>query len=456
MSDLPNRALLVDAADRAATYLEGLETRNVSALPGAVEALIAGLQEPLPDGETAPEAVLDLIDRLGSPATVASAGGRYFGFVTGGTLPAALAAHVLAGAWDQNAFSWISSPAVAAFEEVSLQWVKQALGISLQSEGAIVTGATMANFTCLAAARNRVLNSVGWDVDSKGLFGAPDVTVFVGDEAHATLFKVLSMLGMGRDRVHRLPTDDQGRIIAADLPAIDGPAILCLQAGNVNSGSFDPAEPLIEWAHGHGAWVHVDGAFGLWALACQPYAHLAAGYQTADSWATDAHKWLNVPYDSGIALVADGDALRQAMSISGAYIAPSSRRDAIDVTPDSSRRSRAIELWAALKSLGRSGLSQLIERNCRQAEKLAAGLRQAGFEILNDVVLNQIIVAFGDDACTGKTITAIQDEGTCWCSGTLWQGRAAMRVSFSSWATTDSDVDRTLSAIIRTARSVAD
>jgi glutamate/tyrosine decarboxylase-like PLP-dependent enzyme len=240
---------------------------------------------------------------------VASAGGRYFGFVTGGTLPTALAANYLAGAWDQNSFSRVSSPAIAAFEEATLRWIKQALGISADAEGTLVTGAMMANFTCLAAARNSVAKQSGWNVDSRGLFGAPAIEVIVGGEAHATLFKVLSMLGLGRDRVLRLPSDDQGRIIARDLPSIDGPTIVCLQAGNVNSGAFDPADPLIEWAHDGGAWVHVDGAFGLWALASGKHAHLAAGFTAADSWALDAHKWLNVPYDSGIALVADASAL---------------------------------------------------------------------------------------------------------------------------------------------------
>ncbi len=443
------RRLLADAAARAADYLESLDARPVAPRPAAVESLARALDENLPERGIAPTDVLEFADRLGSPATVASAGGRYFGFVTGGALPATAAVNVLAGAWDQNCFSWVSSPAIAAFEETALRWLKEALGLPATAEGALVTGATMANLTCLAAARNRVLQRAGWNVDSQGLFGAPEITVVVGEEAHASLFKALSMLGMGRDRVRRAPSDDQGRIIARDLPPIDGPTIVCIQAGNVNSGAFDPAEPLIDWAHGGGAWAHVDGAFGLWARASPTRSALAKGFEAADSWALDAHKWLNTPYDSGVALVADGAALAEAMSVSGAYLLASGRRDAINLTPEASRRARAIEIWAALKSLGRSGLSALIDRNCRQARRLADGLRHAGVEVLNNVVLNQVVVAFGDERRTEQVIGAIQADGECWCGGTVWRGRAAMRISVSSWATTDEDVERALRSILK-------
>lgn len=447
------RQLLAEAARRAAVYLEALSNRPAGPLPGATEKLVNALDQPLPDCGSESADILAFLDDFGSPATVASAGGRYFGFVTGGALPAALATNYLAGAWDQNSFSWTSSPATAAFEATSLRWIKEALGVPMTAEGALVTGATMAHFTCLAAARNRVLKQSGWNVDADGLFGAPEITVIVGEEAHATLFKVLSMLGLGRDRVVKLPCDDQGRISARQLPDITGPTIVCLQAGNVNSGAFDPAEPLIEWAHSGGAWVHVDGAFGIWALASKKKAALAKGYTAADSWALDAHKWLNVPYDSGIALVADESALRNAMSISGAYLISGERRDAMDVTPESSRRARAVDIWAALKSMGRQGLSDLVERNCRQAHKLAAALRQADIEVLNDVVLNQVVVRFGSDERTNRVIARIQDEGECWCGGTVWHGRVAMRISVSSWATTDEDIERSLSAILRAAQA---
>ena len=449
------RQLLAEAARRAANYLEALSNRPAGPLPGAAQKLVKALDQPLPDRGSDGADILAFLDDFGSPATVASAGGRYFGFVTGGAMPAALAANYLAGAWDQNSFSWVSSPAIAAFEVTALRWVKEVLGVPMAAEGALVTGATMAHFTCLAAARNRVLKQSGWNVDADGLFGAPEIRVIVGEEAHATLFKVLSMTGLGRDRVLKLPCDDQGRISARKLPDITGPTIVCLQAGNVNSGAFDPAEPLIKWARSGGAWVHVDGAFGIWALASTEKAALAKGFTAADSWALDAHKWLNVPYDSGIALVADASALPDAMSISGAYLTSSEGRDAMNVTPESSRRARAVDIWAALKSMGRQGLSELVERNCRQARKLAAALHQAGIEVLNDVVLNQVVVSFGSDRRTNKVIARIQDEGECWCGGTAWHGRVAMRISISSWATTDNDIERSLSAILRAAQDIS-
>lgn len=448
------RHLLAEAARRAADYLESLRNRPVGPLPGAATELVNALDQPLPDRGSDGADILAFLDDLGSPATVSSAGGRYFGFVTGGAIPAALASNYLAGAWDQNSFSWVSSPAIAAFEAAVIRWVKEALGLPTAAEGALVTGATMAHFTCLAAARNRVLKQAGWNVDADGLFGAPEITVIVGEEAHASLFKVLSMIGLGRDRVVKLPCDDQGRISARRLPDITDPTIVCLQAGNVNSGAFDPAESLIEWAHSGRAWVHVDGAFGIWALASTEKAVLAKGFTAADSWALDAHKWLNVPYDSGIALVTDASALGDAMSISGAYLMSGERRDAMNFTPESSRRARAVDIWAALKSMGRQGLSELVERNCRQAHTLAAALRQAGIEVLNDVVLNQVVVSFGSDQRTNMVISKIQDEGECWCGGTVWHGRAAMRISVSSWATTDEDIERSLSAILRAAGSI--
>jgi len=446
------RELLGDAAARAAHYLDGLDRRGAAPAPEAVARLRAALDGALPDRPTSPAEVLAFLDEHVSPATVASAGPRYFGFVTGGALPATLAANWLAGAWDQNCFSHISSPAIALIEEAALRWAKQALGLPDAAAGALVTGATLANFTCLAAARHRVLIEAGWDVELQGLFGAPAITVLVGEEAHATLYKVLAMLGLGRERVVRVPADAQGAMRAEALPAIDGPTILCLQAGNVNSGAFDPAADIIPRARETGAWVHVDGAFGLWALASPEQAALARGYGQADSWATDAHKWLNVPYDCGLAIVRDEDALRRAMSISGAYIAPSGQRDAIELTPDSSRRARAVEVWAALKSLGAEGLAELVARNCRQARRLGEGLRAAGHDVLNEVVLNQVVVAFGDEARTKQVIAAIQQDGTCWCGGTVWRGRAAMRISVSSWATSDVDIERSLAAILAAAR----
>ena len=448
------RELLLEAASRAVRYLEALPQREVGPQPGAVERLVKALDVPLPTQPSPPGEILAFLDAQGSPATVASAGGRYFGFVTGGALPVTVAAQYLAAGWDQNCFSFVSSPAIACFEEAALRWLKEALGLPPSAEGALVTGATMANFTCLAAARNWVLQRHGWDVDRQGLFGAPPLTVVLGEEAHATIYKVLSMLGLGRERVLRVPVDAQGRMRAEHMPAVSGPAVLCVQAGNVNSGAFDPAQELIAWAHECNAWVHVDGAFGLWALACPQEAPQARAFVEADSWAMDAHKWLNVPYDSGIALVREREALARAMSMSGAYLLPSEHRDAMNYTPDSSRRARAIEVWAALKFLGRTGLAALVARNCRQARRIAAALEAAGVEVLNEVVLNQVVVAFGNDAQTRRVIAAIQKGGICWCGGTHWQGRAAMRISVSSWASTDQDIERSLAAIIEAHRGV--
>jgi glutamate/tyrosine decarboxylase-like PLP-dependent enzyme len=453
MSDDNIRELLVGAANRSANYLERLSARVVRAERGAVERLREALDGPLPAEPSRPADILTFLDEHGSPATVASAGGRYFGFVTGGALPATVAAQYLAAAWDQNCFSFISSPAVACLESAALRWLKEVLCLPPSAEGALVTGATMANFTGLAAARNWTLQRHGWDVDRQGLFGAPALTVVLGEEAHATIYKALSLLGLGRERVLRVPVDAQGRMRADRFPAITGPAIVCLQAGNVNSGAFDPAEEIILRAHQYDAWVHVDGAFGLWALASPAHASLARAFVAADSWALDAHKWLNVPYDSGIAIVRVREALARAMSMSGAYLLPSEHRDAMNYTPESSRRARAIEIWAALKSLGRSGLAELVNRNCRQAQRIAAGLQAGGVEVLNEVVLNQVVVAFGDDERTRRVTARIQDAGTCWCGGTTWRGRAAMRISVSSWATTAEDVERSIAAILEAHRA---
>jgi len=442
------RELLANAASRSADYLDGLESRSVSPVLDSVERLVTALEGPIPDTPVEASEILSFIDEYGSPATVASASGRYYGFVTGGALPATLAAQYLAAAWDQNSFTYLSSPAIAAFEDAALRQVKQVLNLPSEAAGAFVTGATMANFTCLAAARNQVLKQVNWDVDAQGLFGAPPVTVILGEEAHGTIYKVLSMLGLGRDRVVVVPADDQGRMRVEALPVITGPCIVCIQAGNVNSGAFDPALEIIEWAREGNAWVHVDGAFGLWAMVSPGHAKLARDFIAADSWATDAHKWLNVPYDSGIAIIRNQQALKAAMSVSGAYLLATDQRDAIDYTPDSSRRARAIEIWVALNSLGHSGLADLVRRNCQQASYMADALAVAGVEVLNEVVLNQVVVSFGCDDRTRRVIAAIQDAGVCWCGGTAWHGRVAMRISFSSWATTDDDLARSLESIL--------
>ena len=444
------RSLLIETAERATSYLEGLEERRVAPAAEDLQRLSL-LDEPLPEKPRDPQSVLRLLDEIGSPATVASAGGRFFGFVMGGSLPAALACNWLAGAWDQDAGMQVASPISATLENVSLKWLLDVLKLPASSGGGFVTGATMANFSGLAAARHVVLQKEGWDVEAQGLFGAPPVTVVVGDEVHVSVLKALSHLGLGRERVQRVPVDGQGRMRPEALPQISGPTIVCLQAGNVNTGAFDPAEEIISRVHQVGAWVHIDGAFGLWAAAAPQRAHLVAGVAGADSWATDAHKWLNVPYDSGLVFVRDPNHLRAAMSARAAYLIKGDQREPDEYVPELSRRGRGVEVWAALRSLGREGLADLIERTCVHASLFAEGLKAAGYEVLNNVVLNQVLVAFGDDETTRRVVASIQQDGTCWCGATFWQGRAAMRISVSSWATTDEDRQRSLEAILRLA-----
>ena len=443
--------LLHLAADRAAQYLDGLAERTAAPTAEALAGL-AELGGPLPAAPADPAEVLALLDRAGSPATTASAGGRYYGFVVGGSLPAALAANWLASAWDQNAGMAVLSPVAAAVETIAQGWLLDALGLPASAGVGFVSGATMANFSGLAAARHALLAQAGWDVEARGMFGAPPITVLVGDEVHVSALKALSLLGLGRDRVVRVPVDGQGRMRPDALPPLDGPTIVCLQAGNVNSGASDPIGEICAIAHDAGAWVHVDGAFGLWLAAAPGRAHLVRGIEQADSWAADAHKWLNVPYDSGLVICRRPEHLRAAMSVNAAYLdGQDTRGEPYQYTPEMSRRARGVEIWAALRSLGRAGLAGLIERSCQHAARFADGLSAAGYEVLNEVTGNQVLVAFGDAERTRQVIAAIQADGTCWCGGTVWQGRAAMRISVSSWATTEQDVERSLAAMLRCA-----
>ncbi|OQY79958.1 MAG: aspartate aminotransferase family protein [Anaerolineae bacterium UTCFX5] len=448
-----SKALLDLAAELSFDYLNTLDSRGVFPTDAAIRAL-PKLGGPLPESPSDPSEVLRLMHEAGSPATVAMAGRRYFGFVIGGSLPAALAANWLATAWDQNPGLYVASPAVSVIEEVARDWLLDILGLPPAAEIGFVTGATMANFTCLAAARHALLERAGWDVEAHGLFNAPPITFVTGQEVHASVLKALSLLGLGRERIVRVPVDDQGRIDPDQLPMLDAMTILCIQAGNVNTGAFDPAPELCRVAHDAGAWVHVDGAFGIWLSAVPSRRQHTAGFADADSWSLDAHKWLNVPYDSGIAAVREPRHLRAAMSTSASYLIESDHRDPYMYTPEMSRRARAVDIWAALRSLGRSGVADLVDRNCRQAERFAAGLRRAGFEVLNDVVANQVLVTFGDAESTLAAIAAIQREGTLWAGQTVYRGRTALRISVSSWATTDDDIDRSLEAILRVARRV--
>ncbi len=442
--------LLRHAATRSADYLNHLGTRPVFPSPKTL-ARLTELGGSLPDDPTDPEQVLEILDEIGSPATVASAGGRYFGFVVGGTLPVALAANWLAAAWDQNAMSSVSSPVAAKVEEIVIPWLLDLLHLPEGCAGALVTGAMMANFTALAAARHAVLRTHGWNVEADGLCGSPPVTVVVSEQAHPTLLKAASLLGFGHRRLIRVPVDEQGRMRADALPTISGPTIVCIQAGNVNTGAFDPAPEICQRAKEAGAWVHVDGAFGLWAAAAPHRRYLTSGIADADSWATDAHKWLNVPYDSGLVFVRDKSSLEAAMMPPVPYLSEGEVREPWKYTPEASRRARGIEIWAVLRCLGRSGIADLIERTCGHATRFATGLREAGYTVLNDVVLNQVLVSFGSDEKNKRVLQAIQDEGTCWCSTALWLGQTVMRISVSSWATTEVDVERSLSAILRAA-----
>ncbi|HEY7445260.1 MAG TPA: pyridoxal-dependent decarboxylase [Vicinamibacterales bacterium] len=444
-------SLLQDVTRRAIAYLSQVRDRRVAPPDSAVTDL-RQLQEPFPEQPLSGRAVVERLDRIGSPATVTSTGGRFYGFVNGGALPGAVAASWMVTAWDQNASLRVMSPAAAAFEDVALGWVGEVLGLPAGSGGAVVSGATMANLSGLAAARHALLANAGWDVEREGLFGAPALTVIVGGEVHISLLKALSLLGLGCERVHRVAVDRHGRMRPDALPPLNDRSIVCIQAGNVNTGAFDPAREICVEARKAGAWVHVDGAFGLWAAASPRYRHLTVGFEQADSWSLDAHKWPNAAYDCGICMVREPEHLRSAMTTSSAaYLKFGEAREPSQFTPEFSRRARGVELWAALASLGRSGLSSLIERTCRHATRFAEGLRSAGYEILNDVVINQVLVSFGSPEFTRVVIERVQRDGTCWCGGTEWQGRPAMRISVSSWATTDDDVRLSLRAMVRAA-----
>lgn len=445
--------LLAETAARAARYIAAIGDRKVVPSPEDI-ARLEMLGGPLPEKPCEPAEVLALLDDIGSPATVATSGGRYFGFVIGGALPAALATNWLASAWDQNAAMQIMSPVATKVEDIVRDWTLDLLGLPRNAGIGFVTCTTMANFSGLAAARSALLQRVGWNVEEDGMFEAPPIRVVVGQEVHVSLLKALSMLGFGRSRVITVPADGQGRMRADALPVLDEHTIVCIQAGNVNTGAFDPAKEICARARAAGAWVHVDGAFGLWGAVSPQYAPLLEGVNAADSWAIDCHKWLNVPYDSGMVVVREPEHLRRALAAgSAAYLTQGSGREPWQYTPDSSRRARGIELWAAMRSLGRSGLREMIERNCRQAKLFAERLRAAGFSILNDVVLNQVLVSFGSPEQMRRVIAEIQSDGTCWCGGTVWQGHTAMRISVSCWATTDDDVERSAAAMIRIARS---
>jgi glutamate/tyrosine decarboxylase-like PLP-dependent enzyme len=417
---------------------------------------LASFDEPLPEEPGDPAATLALLDEAGSSAMVASTGGRYFGFVTGGSLPVAVAANWLATAWDQNTALPVMSPVAARLHEVVTGWLTGLLGLPAGTAAVFVTGSAMANTAALTAARDQQLARIGWDVQANGLFGAPELTVVIGENAHATLVRALGVAGLGRERVIRVPADDQGRMRASRLPGdVTGPAVICAQAGEVNTGAFDPFPEIVAWARERDAWVHADGAFGLWALADPSRADLTSGLADADSWAADAHKWLNVPYDCGICLVRRPWDLRRSFATVAGYLPPGAGFEASHHTPQASQRARQVEVWAVLRTLGRQGVADLVVRACRHAQTMAARLRTAGLEVLNDVVLNQVLVRAGTDELTAALVNAVQQDGTCWCGPTLWKGRQAMRISISGWATSAEDIEKSAQAISAAAQRIA-
>jgi len=461
-------ALLHRTAELAADFLEGLPTRPVGR-PVDLARLRAGLGVDLPDGPSDPQGVIEALARDAEPGLIASAGPRYFGFVVGGGVPASLAADWLASTWDQNAGLYALSPAAAVVEEVAARWLVDLFGLPAGSSVGFTTGATMASFTALAAARHRVLERAGWSVEDDGYVGAPAIEVVTGNEAHVTIYASLQMLGLGRARVHKVPADDQGRMRAdalrETLSGLDGPIIVCAQSGNVNTGAFDPLPEIVQAVRGKpNAWLHVDGAFGLWAAVVPALHDRVAGLAGADSWTTDAHKWLNVPYDSGIVICADPAAHHAAMTLGASYYVETAggERDPYNWVAESSRRARGFPIYAAMRSLGRQGLADMIDHCCALARRMANRLGQAeGVAILNDVVLNQVLVRFSPpghhdaatvDDFTRRVVAAVQADGTCWAGGTTWHGIAAMRISVSNWSTTEADADVSVEAMLRCAR----
>jgi glutamate/tyrosine decarboxylase-like PLP-dependent enzyme len=445
--------LLRAASTAAFEYATAVDDVRVAPSNDALAAL-AAFDEPLPDGGADQTATLRLLSDIGSRATVASAGGRYFGFVTGGTYPVALGSSWLVSAWDQNTALPVMSPVAAKLHDVVRGWLVDLLRLPADTGVAFVTGATVANASCLAAARDALLAGVGWDVQSDGLFGAPEIHVVVGERAHSTLSKSLGLVGLGRTRVVVVPADDQGRLRAELLPDVDGPVLVCAQAGEVNTGAFDPFDEIADWLEERSGWMHVDGAFGMWALADPSRAHLVGGLDRADSWAADGHKWLNVTYDCGIAFVRRLGDLRRTFSAAAGYLPPAEGFEAMHHTPQSSQRARQVEVWSVLRTLGRRGVAELVSRACDAAAAIADRLRTGGLTILNDVVLNQVLVRLVDGPTTEALIAEIQADGRIWCGPTQWDGATAMRISVSSWKTDLDDASFAADVILECASRV--
>ena len=445
--EMEQKKIFDAARDAAYRYADAALERNVFPTPEAIENL-ARFDESLPTAPGDALEILQQLDQFGSPASVAQIGGRYFGMVNGGVIPASLAVRWLTDFWDQNTPLYVTSPIASRLEEVTEAWLRDLFGLPESTIAGYVSGSSMSIFCGLAAARHRNFERLGWDINRKGFAGAPRLRVIASRQAHGTVSKAIALLGFGIDNVEWVDADSQGRISAGSVPELDQTTILLLQAGNVNSGAFDDFEDLCQRARNVGAWVHIDGAFGLWAAACEPLKHLTRGIGSADSWSFDGHKTLNTPYDSGVIMCRDREALVNALHAAGAYIIYGDRRDGMLHTPEMSRRSRIFELWAALKYLGRSGIDELVHGLHLRSRQFAGELEQQGFEILNDVVFNQLLVSCGSDLLTTETIKNIQQSGECWVGGTQWQKRDVIRISVCSWATTEADVSRSVKAFV--------
>ena len=447
-------SLLLDKARQfAGEYIDSLEERPVFPTEGSLHAM-EKLDEPLPETSSDPVSVLTQLNEIGSAAAVTQIAGRYFGFVNGGMLPVGLAAKWLGDVWDQNAAHWVMSPINSRLEEICERWIVSLLHLPQDTAAGFVSGTTIANFSGLCAGRNELLRRRGWDVVAKGLYQAPQIRVIVGAHAHAAVYKCISMLGLGSDHVEKVASDDHGRIRPEQMPKLGEAALVIAQAGDVNSGAIDPIGAICERAHASGSWVHVDGAFGLWARVLPSMRDACAGIENADSWSLDAHKTLNAPYDSGIILCRHREALMAAFQASAAYLQGSERRDGMNYKPSMSNRARAVELWAVLKTLGRRGVQELVEQLCQNARYFAKRLKDEGFHIHNDVVFNQVLVSCGQDELTTATLRNIQSSGECWCGGSTWHNQAVIRISVCDWATKPEEIERSVRAFVH-ARSAA-
>jgi len=447
-SQMEQKCIFRQAKDYAFDYSDNALKREVFPTTEAINNLEKFVEE-LPDSTGDASEIIKHLHEYGSPASVSQIGGRYFGLVNGGIIPVSLAARWLSDFWDQNAPLYLTSPITSKLEEITESWLKQLLGLPETVVAGFVSGSSMAIFSSLAAARYRIYKNNNWDVNTKGLNGAPAIRVIASRQIHGTVVKAIALLGLGIDNIEWVDADPQGRILTSSIPALDHNTILVVQAGNVNSGSFDAFDIICDKANRAGAWVHIDGAFGLWAAGSKKLQHLTKGVNKANSWSVDGHKTLNTPYDSGIVLCNDKEALVQALQASGSYIVYSENRDGMLYTPEMSRRARVIELWATLKYLGREGVDNLIFGLHQRALQISEELKAENFHILNDVVFNQVLVSCGKDEITNQTIKNIQDSGECWVGGAIWDDKAAIRISICSWATTKEDVSRAVHAFVQ-------